>query len=172
MDEPLDESYFNWLCAKVRKNPAPVYYDLFRILYKTEFIWTHGMDKNRADDGRELREFFSTAAYIARDEQWFREPCSVFEMLIAFADRVEFQTDVPLKECFWEFIENLHLEEFRRISKSDEAKVRDILDTWMYRMHDYSGEGGLFPLRNPVQDQRKVEIFYQLFDYLRDKGFM
>lgn len=171
MEEPLEETYFNWLCAKVRQNPAPDYLGLFRILHSTEFYWVVMMDQNRAADGRELREYFCSSAYISVDERWFREPCSVFEMLIAFADRAEFQTDRPQKEWFWEFITNLHLEDFRRVSRRDEQLIQSILDQFMSRNYDYSGDGGLFPLRNPERDQTRVEIWYQFCDYMKDQGY-
>lgn len=172
MDEPLEESYFNWLCAKVRQNPAPDYLSLFRILHTTEFTWVVMLDRNRAADGRELREYYCTEAYIKRIPSWFQEPCSIFEMLIALCGHLQFQTDRPVKDWFWELITNLHLEDFRRVSKSDESIIDDILYTFVWREYEYSGEGGIFPLRNPRRDQRKVEIWYQFFDYLTDQGFM
>jgi len=172
MEEPIEESYFNWLCAKVRNNPIPVYLDLFRLLHKVEFIWTVQGDKNRAADGKELREYFCSNGFIEPDLNWLQEPCSIFEMLIALSDRANFQTDIPIKDWFWRFISNLKLEDFRRVSRSDEAKIHDILYTLVWRLYDDHGNGGLFPLRNPKQDQRKIEIWYQMFEYIDDQGLV
>lgn len=173
MNEPLDEIYFNWLCAKVRQNPAPDYLGLLRVLHSTEFVWVEPLDENRAEDGKELREYFCNSMGIDGSIEWLDdEPCSLLEFFIAFSDRAEFQTDRPLKEWFWEFMTNLNLEDFRRVSRSDESRIRDILDTFVWRLYDYNGDGGIFPLRRPRQDQRKVEIWYQFFDYLEDQGLV
>lgn len=58
MGEPIEGEYFNWLCAKIRKTPAPMYNDLLQILHRTEFVWVVHGDRNRAEDGIELREDF------------------------------------------------------------------------------------------------------------------
>ena len=168
MEEPVEELYFNWLCAKVRENSGPNHLSLFAILHGTEFVWDSSVagDRNRAADGKELRAFFFTAAYIKRDQNMMRQPCSIFEMLIAFADRANFQTDKPVKDWFWEFMTNLRLDEFRRVTGSDEDKIHDILYNFVWRQYDSNGDGGLFPLRRPQEDQRKVELWYQLFQYL------
>jgi hypothetical protein len=34
------------------------------------------------------------------------------------------------------------------------------------RLYTTSGYGGLFPLEEPKEDQRKVEIWYQMMAYL------
>ncbi len=47
MPEPIEESYFDWLCAKVIPMDVNVYYDLMEILYRTEFVWFVLGDRNR-----------------------------------------------------------------------------------------------------------------------------
>ena len=53
------------------------------------------------------------------------------------------------------------------------ARVRDIVADAMaaiiWRTYDSNGYGGLFPLRNPREDQRKVELWYQLNAYLLEQ---
>jgi len=171
MAEPLEETYFKWLCAKVRKNSGSHHYNLFRILHNTEFTWVVSMDRNRAADGRELREYYCTAAYVRKDRIWFGEPCSVLEMLIAFADRASYQTDMPLRDWFWQFMINLKLDGYSGVSRSDEPYIEEILYIFLARQYDECGDGGLFPLRKPCKrDQRRRELWYQLFDYLDDQG--
>jgi hypothetical protein len=174
MDEPIDVAYFNWLCAKVKENSGPNHRALFQIMYETEFVWDPSVpqvagDRNRAADGKELRLHFCDEMYVKRDQSWLRQPCSIFEMLIAFANHANFQTDIPMFDWFWEFMTNLRLDEFRRVTGSDEAKIHDILYAFVWRLYDENGYGGLFPLRRTNKDQRKVELWYQFFEYLDEK---
>jgi hypothetical protein len=171
MDESIDDQYFNWLCAKVKENSGPNHLALFHILYQTEFIWDTSVpgDRNRATDGKELRSYFCDSAFIKRNQAWLRQPCSILEMLIAFANHANFQTGIPAKDWFWEFMINLQLEDFRRVTGSDETRIHEILYTFVWRLYDKRGDGGLFPLRSPKHDQRKVELWYQFFEYLDEK---
>lgn len=173
MREPLENEYFNWLCAKVLQRGARNYHHLLKILHNTEFTWTLLMDENRAADGIELRTYFLQETRFERDRRWFDQPCSVFEVFVAFADRASFQTDIPARDWFWEFMENLMLDQFRQVSDSDVPLIEDALDRFMRRRYDPDGYGGMFPLRHrPSRDQREVEIWYQFCDYLKDRGLM
>lgn len=174
MNEPIDGVYFNWLRAKVidPESPPYLYLDLLRILYRTEFAWTLIGDKNREDDGLELRIDFLRETNSPNENHWFRSPCSVLEVLIALSNRAEFDTDMPAKDWFWIFITNLGLSDFKTISKSEERTVNRILEIFIFRMYDYSGYGGLFPLREPLENQKELEIWYQFNRYLDDQGLM
>lgn len=172
MREPIESEYFNWLCAKVRKSPPPMYDDLFSILYQTEFVWVIPNDRNRAEDGKELRIDFLRELQWENDPGWFNEPCSVLEMLIAFAKRAYFQTDRQTKDWFWEFIANLMLDDFRHVSQDQLSVIEEILHTFVWRTYEPSGHGGIFPMRWPKHDQRRIEIWYQFNEYLEDQGLM
>jgi hypothetical protein len=173
MDEPIEEVYFNWLCAKVRENSGPNHMALFRILYETEFVWDTSVpgDRNRAADGKELRLEFYREAFVKKERTFLNQPCCIFEMLVAFADRASFQTGRSIEDWFWELMTNLKLNEFRRVTGSDSDRIHDILYVFVWRQYEENGDGGLFPLRRPQNDQRKVEIWYQFFEYLEDQGF-
>lgn len=176
MAEPIEGLYFNWLCAKVmnyQPHNAANYHDLMRILYTQEFTWIVRGDHNRADDGKELRIDFLREAGMHPDEEpeWFDQPCSILEMLIAFAKRAEFQTDIPYRKWFWTFLENLEINEYRRItSHHDLRDIEDKLNTFVERRYGGNGRGGLCPLRVPLRNQQEVEIWYQFFDYLTEQG--
>lgn len=175
MNEPLENTYFNWLCAKVvDKARFPVtdhYWELLRRLHRTEFVWLLSGDDNRAEDGKELRSEFIFAAEIPDNVDWRTIPgCSVLEMFIAFARRAEFQTDVPLRDWFWEFIDNLGLDQFDDRSEWDESLFCDILEQFIWRTYSTNGVGGLFPIDNPSCDQREVEVWYQFCEYLVDQN--
>lgn len=171
MKRPLDEPYFDWLCAKVTigEGPTPAYYELLHILYDTEFVWIIVGDDNRAGDGRDLRVEFLRESRLGNDSVWFDVGCSILEMLIALSRRAEFQTEISSVEWFWKFLTNLNLTEFDDDSISYEA-VSEILYNFVWRTYDYDGSGGLFPMSNPPEDQTGVEIWYQFSEYLVDQG--
>lgn len=170
MTEPIEELYFNWLCAKVLSGKVHSYKGLLEILHKTEFIWLVPKDRNRAQDGSELRTDFLRETQVDNNHQWFDVGCSIFEMLVAFANRVSFQTDAPAKDWFWEFITNLDLGEYRQVSEDDIPVIDDILYEFVWRTYKSNGDGGMFPLRWPKEDQAGVEIWYQFCQYLDDQG--
>lgn len=172
VNEPIEERYFNWLCAKVLESSARTYYDLMHILYTTEFVWIVPEDQNRAEDGIELRTFFLRERQPPNEAEWFYSACSIFEMLIAFSDRTAFQMDQPAKDWFWHFLNNLRLDEYRQVSIGDEIIIRDILHTFVWRTYREDGDGGLFPISRTLHDQRKVEIWYQWCEYVMDQGLI
>lgn len=173
MDEPLENIYFNWLCAKVLNlKPRPdekTYWDLLRKLHQTEFVWMMSGDDNRAEDGKELRKDFIFQAEMPDNPEWrLLIGCSVLEMLIAFAKRAEFQDDTPAPLWFWEFLTNLGLDKFDD-SCFEEEYVELVLEDFIWRTYRPDGNGGLFPIQNPSEDQREVEIWYQFCEYLVDQ---
>lgn len=175
MPEPIEGAYFNWLRAKVLdyNTPTYMYLELLKILYRTEFIWLLIGDENRADDGLELRTMFLNETGLDNDPYWFRSACSVLEMLIAFAKRAAFETDMTDKEWFWIFITNLGLDRYKTVTTPNEKRtIERTLETLMLRLYDHSGYGGLFPLREPMEDQTKLEIWFQFNRYLDDQGLI
>lgn len=173
MAEPIENEYFDWLCAKVQKARSPhIYRKLLSVLYQTEFTWVVLGDKNRAEDGIELRLDFLRESNWGNDPQWFAQPCSVLEALVAFAFRAEYQTDISAKDWFWEFLDNLDLGEYRQVSNSDEIRINEIVEAFLWRTYDPSGYGGMFPMRWPKDDYRTVEIWYQFCAYLEDRGLI
>ncbi len=172
MSEPLEVEYFNWLRAKVLPTNTNTYYDLMRILYTTEFVWFISGDRNRKEDGLELRCYFLNETRREKDLTWWNEPCSVLEFLIALAQRASFQTDIPARDWFWTFLTNLELDEFRQVSSSDQSIVEEILYTFVQRMYEPNGRGGIFPMQYTENDQREIEIWYQLAEYIDDQGLI
>ena len=173
MNEPLEEVYFKWLCAKVLRvrasTPSLRCDKLFRILHNTEFTWTVLGDDNRAADGVELRSKFLLRTGTPVDKIWLNIGCSLFEMLIALSERAEFVTEIPAHEWFWLMLQNLGIDQFNDASNFSDAQVEDILYHLVWRQYDYDGRGGLFPLEEPTQDQTKTELWYQFFEYLDEK---
>jgi len=171
--EPLDDLYFKWLCAKVPRKSPSNYIDLFRILHSTEFVSVVARDENRAMDGLDLRLAFSRETGLSPDPEWDYIGCSVFEMLIAFSERIAFQTNAPKDMWFWTFLVNLKLDEYAHVQEEDLDTIANILDVFIWRQYKRTGDGGgLFPLRKSKQDQRDVELWYQYSAYLVDQGLM
>lgn len=175
MDQPLDELYLRWLYKQVGRagsTSSRTHWDLFRKLFTTEFIWIVPNDDNRVEDGRELRlEFIEESDHLEVDASWLGLGCSVLEMLIALSQRLSFEAEGEAREWFWLMLRNLKLERFNdsRFSHEDaDYEVGLILETLIWRNYNRTGHGGLFPLQNPQEDQRKVEIWYQLSAYLAE----
>jgi hypothetical protein len=176
MEGPLENLYFQWLCAKVTyvRNPTPslTCWNLLKILHSTEFVWLLSGDDNRAKDGLELRIEFLFEGDIPDNQEWRSLGCSVLEMLIAFSRRAEFMTDIPSSDWFWEFLDNLGLKQLNDGADIDLEEVEGILDRFIWRTYNSKGDGGLFPLNETDRDQRTVEIWYQFCEYLVDQDRM
>ena len=175
MTGTIDDRYFEWLYSLIgavgNRNPERSYWNLTKRLYVKEFVWLIQNDDNRLEDGRDLRqEFLDTQEMAEPDPSWMGLGCSMFEMLIGLARRGSFQDGRDPVEWFWEMMTNLGLSEFTD-SKYDadvEALIDGVLDTVIFRTYDAKGHGGLFPLKHTREDQRRVEIWYQLSAYLAE----
>lgn len=171
MSHLLDELYLKWLVNQVCsvKNSSKTYMNLFDILYTKEFVWTVPNDDNRAEDGRYLRYIFlEEEGYdLTRNDQvWMDLGCSMLELFIGLSIRLEFQTDIPTSEWFWKLLKNLDLDKFSDQTSISREDVDDILDRVIWRTYDYDGHGGLFPMKHTTRDQRKIELWSQLHEYI------
>ncbi len=168
MSEDLDSDYLTWLYGLVRwdEHGDRTYWKLLRQMHSTEFIWFIPNDDNRAEDGRALRwEFFdSTNAVVDRD--WLDLGCSFLEMLIGVARRLSFENDYSTPVCFWNFVGSLRLDGYDDNSVYRKNNIDRVLNRVVFRTYSYDGTGGLFPLRHATEDQREIEIWYQLSAWL------
>lgn len=181
MDKPLDELYLEWLYRQVAslrlKNPTRTYWRLLRQLYTKEFVWLIPNDDNRVEDGRDLRyEFLDEIDEVARheaDPDWLSLGCSMLEMMIGLARCLAFEADGEARDWFWHMMENVDLRRFNdAYYKGGEAEtevINEVLDTIIWRTYHRDGHGGLFPLRDAAEDQREVELWYQLNAYLLEQ---
>lgn len=171
MSARLDEIYFTWLCeivdAKLHKSPKRTHWRLLKQLFTTEFIWFVANDESRAEDGKNLRhEFFADVHESLDDPHWMTQPCSVLELLIGMARRLEFLSDSTTEVWFWHLIDTAGLYIYNDSVDDFSNDVNEIIEKIMWRLYDPDGNGGLFPLRRAEEDQRKVELWYQLNAYL------
>ena len=175
MPEPLDETYFHWLYGQVAavriKNPARSYWALLRALHSTEFVWLIANDDNRLEDGRDLRsEFILDEGIDSVEKDWMTIGCSMLEMLIGLSRRLAFESDNddPAR-WFWHLLNNINLGNFNDSHIQSEQQldyINQVLEQVIWRNYRQDGRGGLFPLRRPQEDQRQVELWYQLSSYL------
>lgn len=173
MTEPIENLYFNWLCAKAIRvdhpTPSLTYYKLFKQLHDTEYAWLLSGDDNRAEDGVELRtEFLTEACIPLSGERWESIGCSVLEMLIAFSRRAEFNAGESVQFWFWHMLDNLGLAQANDASDMPAEDIDEILHIFIWRLYDECGNGGLFPVEFTENNQREVEIWYQFCEYLVD----
>lgn len=178
MSAYLDELYFEWLygqiCVKKNRNPAASYWKLFEVLYKKQFVWIIANDDNRADDGKDLRYECLQANNLEPDDvdqDWLKLDCSFLELLIGMSRRLAFLTGSEPVEWFWEMLENLDLRKYNDMVHMPLRQVENILDQVIWRTYRRNGSGGLFPLNRPREDQRDVELWYQLNAYIEERAY-
>lgn len=158
----MEFEYFEWLMEQIH-NQKGKYRKLLWHLYHKEFIYILDFDRNRYMDGLFLRKEFGYES---------DRPCSVLEMLIELALRLEeeYMGDPrhPHPEyIFWEMIRNLKLDKCcGRTVNID--KIDKILIRWMTRRFTSNGGGSIFPLRHTNRDQRGIEIWSQAMEYLTE----
>jgi hypothetical protein len=179
MQHALDELYFDWLCDIIidpdKKGQSAAYSRLLNQLYRTEFVWFVAGDDSRAGDGTYMRYEFLEDNALDEDNPdvmtWMELGCSFLEMLVALTRRVYFLEGSPPHVWFWHFVTMMGLDRYKnsvRLGRTEDFKtlVQDKINTVIFRTYEYNGYGGLFPLEFPNEDQRKVEIWYQMNAYL------
>lgn len=175
MREPLDELYLRWLYSNIVEDlqitsKRRTYWNLARELFTTPFLWLVPNDDARGEDGKELRmEFIHVAEISEVDPDWLSEECSMLEMLIALSRRMAFELDGAPHEWFWHLMRNVELHECTDAYKGDTAiRVENFCNAIVFRQYKPNGSGGLFPLREAHQDQRDVELWYQMNAYVQE----
>lgn len=174
--------YFQWLCEKVLINKGDdSYYILANTLHHKEFTQFVPNDENRAADGVELRKDYAREETSNDLEEHavldiLSGPCTMFEMLIALAERISFilsetrESDTTA-ERFWEMIDNIDLggmTDALYFERGGSTKVGRTIEMVLNRTYDKRGRGGLFPLKRCKEDQRRVELWYQMSAYLEE----
>lgn len=157
-----------------------IYSDLFFRLLTTEFEILIDLDENRLNDGMRIRNTFFEE-YMDADilDEVYNLPCSVLEVLIALSwrldheyigDHMTIDTFEERKEyeLFFEMVENLGLDQFPN-KYYDEREIDRILKKWLLRKFKKNGEGSIFPISYPVNNQKEIEIWAQAMEYINEK---
>lgn len=160
-------AYFDWMYDKVCGTRFPreiTYRKLLGHLHDTEFIFSIPRDANRAEDGVNLRYRF--AYETGYPEVFLDGPCSVLEMIIALAIRIEEtimdDPDVGDRtgQWVWGMLNNLGLG-FMDDDRYDGCYVEDVILRFLNRTYEPDGRGGLFTIKRCRSDLRDVELWYQ-----------
>lgn len=169
IDHGLKDEYFDYLVDLIGGDHG--YSMALRRLFLSNFEYSVENDDNRASDGIDLRFDF---AYTDEDIDWIfssmPDECTVLEMMVALSQRIEndimYDPEIGdrTEEWFWLMFENLGLMDFSD-EHFDEAAVDEIIDILVRREYRRSGAGGLFSIKDPTVDMRKVEIWYQMNYY-------
>lgn len=161
-----NNGYFDWLCRRVRASST--WSQALRQMHNTPFKTLVKYDENRREDGKNLRYLYEQAHEedpehippLTKAED--QAAVSIFEMMVALADRLAFDVDDDKLDgpaAFWILMENVGL------SKNFNQNSA-ILQRLNNRTYSWNGSnGGLFPLKDTERDQREVEIWYQLQEY-------
>ena len=177
--DPDNDPYFQWLCKKVGIPSRRPYLKLAMELHGLIFRPGNAIetDANRANDGLQLRVEFMER-YGAKGSSDNRGPCTMLEFLIGLARRMDFlmgdeENHLHTGYYFWRMIDNLRLYKLsddRFDELNGEFFVQEAVDRVLFRTYETDGNGGLFPLRHSKKDQRKVEIWYQMQEWLLESG--
>lgn len=173
---PLDENYLRWLYDQValvdEQDESLTYWSLFRQMFTTKFLWLVPRDENRLEDGKALRHVFLREQGIVlrgRERDWVEIECSFLELVVGLAHRLEFEAGGTVPYWFWKLLENIELRGYHDGLRYPEDEVEAILYSVMFRQYNRQGEGGFFPLREPCDDQRGIELWYQLSAYVLEQ---
>lgn len=172
MDE-LWDNYLKYLIYEYGLDHFPQYGKLFDILHHMEFVWFIDRDDNREDDGVRLRDDYKIPYELLEYEDEFMDHwCSVLEMLIALAVRVEDEfigdpNDEHPESFILEMLNNLELCIYKGYGYRKEDVIK-IVDRWLNRRFKKDGYGSPFPVKYDPRDQRKMEIWDQMNSYISE----
>lgn len=169
MTENLDALYLEWLLEQVGPQEQGIQHDrLLKHLLEREFVPMPETpsDENRSGDGVALRrEFLSHHPMVHPTKHWMDLGCSVLEMLVGVARHLSFTAEGEVSEWFWHLVNNLGLTRFNN-RRYHAGRVDEIIERLVWRQYSYDGNGGLFPLQEPQEDQRDVELWFQMESYI------
>lgn len=170
-----EKKYRDWLieiCVPNHKDRESYRFLLERIWDK-EFYSLVDNDSQREKDGVELRN-----DYPSNKIQLALGPARCLEVLIGISKRCAYETynpsgdPYPWRYFFWEFLKNLDLIYFtKRNWVNDDIffEVDARIEAWIERRYEVDGSGGIFPLEHAEEDQRTVELWYQMQAYLLER---
>jgi hypothetical protein len=166
MSEQLDAAYLEWLQDLVGPQEQGIQHDrLLKHLFEREFVMLVPNDDNRCADGLALRKEFVRSGRMRPTHHWMELGCSVLEMLVGVARHLSFTAEGEVGEWFWHLINNLGLARYSN-SRYHRNRVDEIIERLVWRQYSYDGNGGLFPLQEPREDQRDVELWFQMESYI------
>ena len=185
--DTLSELYLKWLLRLINADnyKERSYIKLCSLLNKVLFKPVIKLDENRLSDAHSLlRE-----TYIQSQSDWYRInsdeaviefskwPVSFLELIISLAMRIDldFMREINgidnTRIYFWILVRNLGFLEYDDEHWGEDAIISIVnqLNIVQDRKYDFDGKGGLFPLENSEVDQRNVQIWNQLCQFVSQK---
>ena len=129
--------YYIWLIDQIDFDSHSNYSKLLEYLHNKNYIFENPMDENRLEDGLSLRYNFEDCTDY-QDYSSLIRPCSVLEMLIAFAARINvdvMDNAYSTAHWFWIMLDNLGLKDCTD-EEFDPEIVENVLNKWL--KHDES----------------------------------
>lgn len=175
----LAEQYYDWLYKIVCGEWEPrnlSFHRLLMFLYNRNYIPSCEMDISRATDGTNLRYRFASEndiSYAAMDDAFTGIPCSMLEMMVGLAIRIEEHiledpsAGKRTGQWFWNMVVSLGLAAMDD-ARFHEERAEAIIDRFSRRAYQPNGAGGLFTLSRPAEDMRTIDIWYQLMGWLAE----
>lgn len=167
----LLRQYENWLRRWV--GAGKEYRRLFHLLAAYKYTYSIEQDKNRAIDGLYYTraKFLLDKAGLDIYKHLEDHECSVLEMLIAFASRIDSdflqnRRVTPGDIIFWEMLNNLGIN--LRDDEYSLDKVAPRLQVWLARKYEPNGVGSPFPMKHPKSDMRKMELWNMMTAYVQE----
>ena len=159
--------YIQWLCRFL--GDINGYSKLLDYLYQADFVWIIPMDENRAKDGINLRFQFCDIYRLdstQMQEIFGSKPCSMLEMMIALAIRIEddfmgTENQNNTSRWFWSMIFSMGLQ-LQKDEYFNPEKVDSVILHFIEHRYGTDGRGSLFhvPMRNV--DFRNLQIWDQM----------
>lgn len=184
----LSQLYLKWLLRLINADnyKGKSYIKLCSLLNKVPFEPVIKLDENRLSDVQSLlRE-----TYIQSQSDWYRLneqfdeimelpkcPVSFLELIISLAMRIDldFMREINgidnTRIYFWILVRNLGILEFDDEHWGEDAIISIVnrLNIVQDRKYDFNGNGGLFPLEHAEMDQRNVQIWNQLCQFVNQR---
>lgn len=172
----VEWEYLMWLCSLAgldSDDREEGYWSLGDQLYQKTFEWRVLNDDNRFEDGLYLRVLFHNEF----GGQAIYGDTNMLELMVVLAKRMSFEMSEESEDpAYWFHIllDNVGLERFTDDhyfnNHNTVMMVNDILDRIITRSYDPDGSGGFFPQKFPREDQRSLELWFQLSDYILERS--
>lgn len=178
------DRYLQWLSqiidlGKNSEIDIRLYSIIIEELYNTEFSYDTailvGNDTNRIQDAIDLRKDFIVSNGFSF---MLSDPPNLLEVMVALARRFEYILNVDTRADdtalrFWELMHNLEFDKIKDVEFYNNKTgymnfVNDRIGRLLGRDYSANGYGGFFPLKDPKENQRNVEIWYQLAAYINE----
>lgn len=142
---------------------------ILELMFNTPFFWTIDHDHNRVADGKEFREDFCHVNGIPHGSLDFLGEGNFLEVLLGLSRRLAFSVGGRAPSWAWTLMDNLELHRMGDpLDRRKARKAESIMQTVMNRSYRPDGGGGFFPLTSPQEDQRQVELWYQMSAYISE----